>query len=252
MTNSVAMVSARGGFIYRWESRHKLLAFTALIFGFAFVRDLRLLPLMLAVSCFIYYLSALPLSYLALRMRLPGIFLLALAVILPFWSGQTVLAQLGPLAIRLEGSLNLLLIAVKFISILTVVTVLFTSTPLATLVAAMRSLGVPLLLSEMLLFTHRYIFQLTDDLRRTRSAALLRGFKGKSLLSVKTLAYIVGTLLVRSNAQSERVFQAMTLRGYGRDDGPVMPASSGLTDRLALAGVLILAASFVLIQSFVL
>jgi cobalt/nickel transport system permease protein len=239
-------------FMQRWEARHKLLGFTALIFGFAFVRDLRLLPLLLIAGGFIYYLTALPLSYLFSRMRLPGFFLLMLAIVLPFGSGQTILAGIGPFALKLEGSLNLLLITVKFISILTLTVALFASTPLTGLVGAMRSLGVPSLLAEMLLFTHRYIFQLSADLRRTRNAANLRGFQGKSLFSLKTLAYMVGTLLVRSHDQSERVFQAMTLRGYGREAMPVEKKTAVLSDRLALAGVLALAASLVLAQAFLL
>ncbi|MEW5784521.1 MAG: cobalt ECF transporter T component CbiQ [Bacillota bacterium] len=251
MITSVKTVG-RSSIIHRWETRHKLLGFAALIFGFAFVRDLRLLPLILVASCLIYYLAALPFSYLFSRMRLPGFFLLVLAVILPFGSGETTITELGPLALKLEGSLNLLLIAVKFISILTLSVVLFASTPLTGLVGAMRSLGVPSLPAEMLLFTHRYIFQLADDLRRTRIAANLRGFKGKSLFSLKTLAYIVGTLLVRSHVQSERVFQAMTLRGYGRETVQIAMAAPGLSDRLALAGGLALAASLILAQAFLL
>jgi cobalt/nickel transport system permease protein len=242
----------RGSLIHRWETRHKLLGFAALIFGFAFVRDLRLLPLVLAASFLIYYLAALPFSYLLSRMRLPGIFLLALAIILPFGSGETVLVTLGPLALKLEGSLHLLLVAVKFVSILTLSVVLFASTPLTELIGAMRSLGVPSLLAEMLLFTNRYVFQLAGDLQRTRIAANLRGFKGKSLLSLKALAYIVGTLLVRSHAQSERVFQAMTLRGYGRESVRLAMAAPVSRDRLALAYGLALAVSLILVDALLL
>ena len=249
MFNAAESVTGRNSLICRWETRHKLVAFTALIFGFASVSDLRLLPLIIAVSCLICCLSALPFSYFLNRMRLPGVFLLALAIVLPFGAGRTVLAEVGPFALKLEGSLSLLLIAVKFVSIFTLAVALFASTPLTGLIGAMRSLGVPSLLAEMLLFTHRYIYQLTGDLRRARTAAALRGFKGKSLLSIRTLAYIVGTLLVHSHAQSERVFQAMTLRGYGRETIRAAAAAPRWGDRLALAGGLALAVSLVLAQA---
>ena len=252
MPGETTLFAARGGFLYRWEPRHKLLGLCALIFAFAVVRDLRLLPAILVTALCIYCLSALPLSFLASRMRLPGLYLLAMGLILPFGSGQTILARLGPLSLRLEGSASLLLIAVKFFCIITVGAVLFASTPLPDLAKAMRSVGVPSLLAEMLLFTHRYIFQLTGDLQRTRAAACVRGFQGKSLLSVKTLAYIVGSLLVRSHAQAERVYQAMTLRGYGCGTAPASGARPGPGDRLALAAGVLLAAAFVLTQALLL
>jgi len=245
-------ITARSSFLHSWEARHKLAGITALIFSFSFVRDLRLLPLILAASALVYYLTALPPAYLFARLRLPSVFLLVPAMVLPFGSGQTVLARVGPLALKLEGSLALLLIAAKFISILTLAVSLFATTPLAGLAGAMRSLGVPSLLVEMVLFTYRYIFQLAGDLKRTGTAATLRGFKGRSLLSLKTLAYMVGTLLVRSYDQSERVFQAMTLRGYGRVAVAVSATAPCRRDRLALAGALALAASVILVQVLVL
>ena len=233
----------------RWEPRYKLIGFIALIFSFALVQDLRLVPLMMLTALFLYRLSALPLSYLASRLRLPGIFLLAMAIILPFWSGQTVLWQLGPLALRLEGSLTLLVIAAKFFSILTVATVLFATTPLPLLAKAIGAAGIPWLLTDMLIYTYRYIFQLSGDLQRTRTAARLRGFRGKTLLSLNTLAFITGSLLVRSHSQAERIFQAMTLRGYGFSACPAPKARPAPKDCILLAVVIMLCAAIILAQT---
>ncbi len=237
-------------FLSRWEVRHKLVGLLALIFSFSFIRELWLLPLVILVAVFIYSLSQLSFVYYWSRLRLPGLFLLMLALILPFSSGETILASIGPLSLKLEGCLSVLLIAVKFLSIFALVLVLFAGTPLQQMVGALRSLGLPALLAEMLIFTHRYIYQLLTDLRQTQVAVGLRGFKGRSAKMLKPLAYIIGTLLVRSHNQSERVFQAMTLRGYGEKNLALTVKQVRASDRVALAAALSLAAAFVFLQLF--
>jgi cobalt/nickel transport system permease protein len=240
-----------GNFLSRWEPRLKLLGMLFLVFAFAAVQDMWLLPLMLAIAMAIFILSTLPASYLASRMKLPGLFLLAMALVIPFFSGDTVLLKLGPLSLRQEGSLNMLLIAAKFFSIITVATVLFASTPIARLVGAMRAMGLPSLLADMLLFTHRYIHQLAADIQRARTAARLRGARIKSLRSIRTMAYIVGSLLVRSHDQAERVFQAMTLRGYGNREVALRKRKPRAVDLLAFTACGTLAAGLMLLQVFV-
>lgn len=217
----------------RWEPRIKLAGLFALIFSFAFVRNISLLPFMVFITIIIYIMSGLPPGYLFSRLRLPGFFLLAMVVVLPFWSGPTVLWQLGPLALRSEGLVLLLLIATRFVCILTVAITVFSSTSLSELTLTLRSWGIPWLLTDLLLFTYRYLYQLGDDFRRMRTAARLRGFAADSCSALKPLAFMTGTMLVRSHEQSERVFQAMTLRGYGNGTCPLpdfrpMPLDYGL------------------------
>lgn len=240
--------SAAGSLFGRWESRLKVPGLLLLVFSFAFVRDLRLLPPVVLAAALIYAFSGLPLKYLLARMRLPGFFLLAMAVILPFWSGQTVLWQVGPLALRQEGLLSLLLIAVRFLAILTVVLALFGTTTLPQLTVALRTAGIPWLITDLLLFTYRYLYQLAADLRRMRTAARLRGFTGSSVSALKPLAFIAGTMLVRSHEQSERVFQAMTLRGYGNGSLPLPDFRPFPADYLLLAGSVFISILFILFQ----
>jgi len=44
----------------------------------------------------------------------------------------------------------------------------------------------------------------------------LRGFRERRLKSLGTFASLAGTILVRSYEQSDRVYKAMILRGYGQ------------------------------------
>lgn len=248
IAEAIVSNSAAGSLLGRWEARLKVPVLLLLVFSFAFVRDLILLPLLVVLAAITYAISGLPLRHLMNRLRLPGFFLLAMAVILPFWSGQTIIWQLGPLALRQEGLLGLLLIAVKFFSILTVVIALFGTTSLPQLTVALRTIGIPWLITDLLLFTYRYLFQLASDMRRMRTAARLRGFTGTSFLALKPLAFIAGTMLVRSQEQSERVFHAMTLRGYGNSSLPLPIFRPLPVDYLLLAVAASLSVILILLQ----
>lgn len=240
-----------GRFLSRWEPRAKLIGILLLAFAFATVQDLWLLLLMLGITLVVFALSSLPVSYLAGRMKVPGLFLLVMALVLPFFAGTTVLFRLGPVSIKQEGCLSLLTISARFLCIIVLVTVLFASTPMAELVESMRALGLPSLLGDMLLFTHRYIYQLAADFQRASTAARLRGTRMKSFRSIRTTAYIVGSLLVRSHEKAERVYQAMTLRGYGRQDIPPRKSAPRAVDLAALSACLVVAVGLVLLQYLV-
>jgi cobalt/nickel transport system permease protein len=234
--------------VHRWEPRCKFAGLMTLLFAFSFVQELRLLPAMLAVAFGLYALSRLPLSYAMDRLRYPGFFLLAVLIMLPFLSGSTVILRIGPLALRQEGCLAVLLIGARFISILTVGIVLFGTMPFLTTIKAMRALGLPAILADMTLLAYRYLHEIGSDLARTQTAMGLRGFKahGPSGRTLGVLASLAGSLLVRSYERSERVYHAMALRGYGR--APQRWFSefrTGSGDVVALGGVLLVAIGFV-------
>lgn len=233
--------------LHRWEPRLKLIGLLALISAFAFVRELYLLPAMLAAALALLLLSRLPVRFVLRRLRYPGIFILALAVILPLFSGETVLLSAGPLALHQEGLLEFLVIAARFAAILAVGIVLFGTAPLLTNIRALRSLGLPSLLTDMMLFTYRYLHELATDLRAMQTAMRLRGFRAvkPDARSLGGLASLSGSLLVRSYERSEHVYRAMTLRGYGRE--PRAPEDRQITprDTAALLCTLTVAAAFV-------
>ncbi|OQY19745.1 MAG: cobalt ECF transporter T component CbiQ [Chloroflexi bacterium] len=233
--------------LHQWEPRCRLVGLVTLIFAFSFVQDLRLLPAMLAVTLALYAVSRLPLSYLLTRLRAPGFFLLLVAVLLPFLSGSTVILRIGPLALRQEGCLDLALVVVKFVSILTTGLVLFGSAPFLTTVKAMRALGLPPTLADMTLFSYRYLYEIGDDLETMETAMGLRGFRARrpSGRALGVLASLAGSILVRSYEQSERIYKAMILRGYGRAPRPRDEFQTHPCDAVALGGVLLVAVGFV-------
>ena len=202
--------------LHCWWPRTKLIGLGLLMLGFASVQQVQLVPICLLVTAGLYWLSRLPGSFLRSRLRYPGLFLLGIVIALPLLSGSTILWQWGPLAIRQEGLLAMGLIAGRFLSIVTLGMLLLGTTPLLTLIDTLASLGLPSLLAEMTLLAYRYLFDIADQLALLRQAMRLRGFQpAGNRQSWQQLAAVTGTLLMRSYEQSERVYKAMRLRGYG-------------------------------------
>jgi cobalt/nickel transport system permease protein len=175
---------------------------------------------------------------------------LIVALLLPFFSGRTVITHIGPLALRQEGCLELLLVVTRFVSILTISLVLFGSAPFLTTIKAMRALGLPPVLTDMTLLSYRYIYEIGDDLHTMETAMGLRGFRARRLggRTMGVLAALAGSILVRSYERSQRIYKAMLLRGYGRsprlrDQFQVRPR-----DVIALGAVILVAAVFVAVE----
>ena len=82
----------------------------------------------------------------------------------------------------------------------------------------MRSLRLPDVMVDMSLLSYRYLEEFGKTRHTMQNAMQVRGFKGDrcSRDTLQVLSGLVGSLLIRSYDRSERVNQAMRLRGYGQ------------------------------------
>lgn len=236
--------------VHRWEKRLKMAGLLLLIVSFAIVDKLVLLPALVVIALLFFVSARLPFSYLWKRAQLPGLFIAALVLMLPFVSGSTALASLGPLTIYSEGVASAVLVTARFFSIFTLALVLFASESFLDSIKALRGLRVPDILADMVLLTYRYLFEIGDYFNTMRRAARLRGFSGSKLSfsSVSTLASLLGHLFVRSFEQSEQVYRAMVLRGYGAAPVRKDAFQPSRNDYLKFAGVVVLAFGLMLLQ----
>lgn len=251
--------------LHRWSPREKLLGLGGLILAFSMVDRLALVPAMLGTTAVLFGLSRLPLAFLGSRLKLPGMFLLSVALVLPFFPARSaevlspqVWLEWGPLAIYQSGVIALIIIVARFLCILTLGLLLFGTAPFMATVRALRSLGLPPILADMILLTYRYLYEIGDSFRTLRTAMRLRGFRGHQL-NRRTLAALVslaGSLLVRSYEQSERVYDAMRLRGYGCRELTQMQCQHGSRSptsphRWALGATLLISIVFICLESWV-
>ena len=236
-----------GSPLHHWEPRCKLIGFVILIFAFSFVRDLRMLLAMVVVTVTIYSISKLPFSFMLRRLRYPSFFLLVMVLVLPFVSGETIVLSIGPLDLRQEGLLTVLLIATRFLSILTIGLILFGTAPFLTTIKAMRALGLPAILADMILLSFRYLHEFGSDLQKMQISMKLRGFHKHrfSIRSLRIPAWLSGSIMVRSYERSEWVYKAMILRGYGHAPHPRGEFKTHARDIITLGVFLLIAAGFI-------
>jgi len=203
--------------VHRWQQSYKLIGLLSLIFAFAFVQNIWLLPIMVVITTTLFLLSKIPIGFLIKRLRYPSWFILAVVFFLPFVSGESVIFQLGSLTVKSEGCWQALLISVRFFCILTVSLVMFGTAPFLSSIKAMRSLGLPRVIVDMSLLSYRYLEELSETLTTMQRAMKLRGFQpqGFTRRNLQVFSQLTGSILIRSYDRSLRIYQAMILRGYG-------------------------------------
>ncbi len=203
--------------LHRWKQGYKLAGLLSLIFAFAFVQNIWLLPVMVTITGILFIVSHIPLSFLLQRLRYPSWFILAVIILLPFVTGQTPILEWGYLTIKEEGCWQAVLVSVRFFCILTMSLILFGTAPFLSSIKAMRSLGLPSPIVDMTLLSYRYLEELGEMLTTMQRAMKLRGFQPKKMnrRNLQVFARLTGSILVRSYERSLRIYQAMILRGYG-------------------------------------
>jgi len=148
------------------------------------------------------------------------------------------------LFISQPGMIRFVSIAIKSWLSLMAAILLSSTTRFEELLAAFRQLGLPKLLVAILSLMWRYLSLMVDE---ARSLARARDGRSAGQANIGTLMWragvtgkMVGNLLLRSLERSERVYAAMSARGYSGD--PLVRTSSALTKRdyfLLAAGILL-------------
>ena len=161
------------------------------------------------------FLAKLKPSLFIKRFLLVSWFLILFWIFLPFTGTGVIWYQWGPLAVKSQGTHLAAQISLKLVSILSALTALTATMPLATTGHALQRLGVPEKLVYLLLMAYRYIFVIEQEYQRIFRASKIRGFQPRSNLhTYRTYAYMVGMIFVRASERARRVHQAMLCRGF--------------------------------------
>lgn len=169
----------------------------------------------LGVSLFLIVLSKLSIRKVFYRLLLVNGMIIFLWVFLPFTYKGEAWFTIGPLAGTKEGVLYASQITVKCNAILLAMIALLSTTTIFTLGHAMGQLYLPDKLTQLFLFTYRYIHVIFQEYNRLINAMRIRGFiPGTNLHTYRSYAYLVGMLLVRSYDRAERIHKAMLCRGF--------------------------------------
>ena len=201
--------------LHRLDPRIKLLA---AVFWSCMVATSDSLPLpawALGCALALTVMARLPARRLCARLALVNAFIALFWITLPFsLPGETVFS-LGPLHAGREGLLLALGVTLKCNAILLAVTALLGTSTVFALTHALRRLALPEKLVQMFFFTFRYFQLIHSEYLRLREAMRARCFTpGVNLHCYKSIAQLMGMLLVRGLDRAERVHEAMRCRGY--------------------------------------
>jgi cobalt/nickel transport system permease protein len=189
--------------------------------------------------------SALPLSKVLKRTFLVELPLLLILIPLPFIRPENSVIQLAIWGIHISISLSeLVRISVLMVRswLIILSMVLFTmTTPADEMLASLSAMHVPAVLVTIILFMWRYLSLFAElahsmsAARELRSIPPLKGSHYKKTAwgwNIKKTGSMLGSLFVRAYERSERIYQAMLLRGF---DGSIR---SGFYERLGSSQIL--------------
>jgi cobalt/nickel transport system permease protein len=212
--------SSKDSLLSQLDPRFKLANMMILAFSFSFVSDFRLLGSMIAITLVLFICSGLTVSFILRKLKAPSLIILALVAVLPFVSGESILLDLGVFTLKKEGLNSSLLMATRFLCIITMVLIILNTSSLLTYVRAMQAMGLPWVMTDMTLLVFRYLEVVKGDYTRMKTSMRLKGFTGKKLnyTNLKTFAWLCTGLLVRSLERSDWIYRSMRIRGYGSQE----------------------------------
>jgi cobalt/nickel transport system permease protein len=152
-----------------------------------------------AVLLIVAAVSSIPWSFILKRLLL----------LEPFAAGIALMAFLQP-----DGTTLFLSIMTKSTICLFTMVLLSNTTPFADLLHVLRRLGVPGILITIMALMYRYLFVLIDESERLNRARRSRTFTTARFHRWHALASLIGQLFIRSTERAERIFTAMTARGW--------------------------------------
>ena len=202
--------------IQRWDVRCKIASLLILILCIALLKTLPMAFVALGLALLLLWASHLPVHFVSHGLTSAAIFLFPFFLIMPLtYPGNGEHAHVLGMTISMEGLRLATLIFVKAITMIMLSFVIFGTSRFDVSMIALQHLKCPKMLTQMLLFTYRYIHTFMEELKRMRTSMAVRGFvPHTNWNTMTTYGNFVGTLLVRSFERTERVYKAMLSKGY--------------------------------------
>lgn len=203
--------------VHLWDPRARALSLFLLIGCLAIAGSIHQAIAGLIISLVLVNVSRFPFAHVLRFMKWPVIFLLPLAVILPFTGDGGKIASLPLMHISYssQGAYLGLLFLIRGIGASLVAIVLVGAAPFTVTIQALHDLGLPSSLSQIFLFAYRYVFLLNEELLTMSQSMSCKGFtKCSDLRTARVLAMSLTMLFIRSYERAEAVYLAMLSRGY--------------------------------------
>jgi cobalt/nickel transport system permease protein len=203
--------------IHRLDPRAKVLTtlvYLVCVVSFGKYAVLPLLPFLL-FPVVIAGLGNLPTGFLFRKLLAVAPFAIVVGIFNPLLDTHIAL-RVGTLGIS-AGWISYASILLRFGLTTLAALVLIGTTSFMAICAAIERMGAPDVFATQLLFLYRYTFVLADEVVRMGRARALRSF-GRHGMGIRVYSNMLGHLLLRTYARAQRIYLAMTCRGF---DGQV-------------------------------
>ncbi len=207
---------------HTWHPTFKWISYGIVSLAVATVDTGSVAAVCLVVSLLFVRLANLPLRLVFSRFLALSVMFVIFTVMLAFTVSPHD-ASLGFINYSAEGLCLGVLIGLKCMTIVVLTVILLATTSMARLFKSLGDFFIPARLIEILLLVYRLIYSVSGEMESLRRAATCRGYKPSiSFLQLKTFGKLTGSLLIRGFERSDRLYDAMLVRGY---DGTVRTMS---------------------------
>jgi cobalt/nickel transport system permease protein len=169
------------------------------------------LCLNLVILCLLTISSSIPLRFLVSRVMIALPFSLAAIVTNLILMTETAFVVHG-IAVSF-GVLSAITILLKTFLCVWIVLILIATTPFTAVINRLISFGIPKIFCLVLSLIYRYLTVLLGEAFRSYSAYQIRSHETKGV-AFKHMGPMLGNLILRSFDRSERLYEAMKLRGF--------------------------------------
>ena len=199
--------------VHQLDPRAKLLTtlvFVVIVVSFGKYEISALIPFFIfpVVLC---TLGNVPPTYLIKKLVIVSPFAIMLGIFNPLLD-RGVLIHLAGIEIS-GGWVSFASILIRFVLTVGAALTLIAVTGFNAVCMALERLGAPKIFVVQLLFLHRYMFVLVDEAARIFRARSLRSF-GNEGTGIKSYGSIIGQLLLRTMDRAQRIYLAMSCRGF--------------------------------------
>jgi cobalt/nickel transport system permease protein len=207
--------------VHRLDPAAKTVAALAAVLATVLVGRGHFLPLApVAAALAVYHaIGRVPLKYSAKRLLIVSPFAAAAAILFPVlepgWAVWTATIGNWHIVVTQQGLLRAADIVSRFFLCVWAALLLLSTTRFQDMVTALGRLHVPRVLVTQMAFMYRYLWVLSDEVMRLRIARAARDCgHGSWSLRMHSQAAVVGVLFLRTLDRSERIYRAMTARGF--------------------------------------
>ncbi|MBS3908861.1 MAG: cobalt ECF transporter T component CbiQ [Actinobacteria bacterium] len=206
--------------IHRLDARTKTIALVALILAVVLTpaAEVWRFGLYFTAITLLYMIAGVPITFGVKRSLIVLPFVLFAGALLVFMPDkphpETYNLGFARYSITHGGLYTLFNALIKsWLSVLTTI-LLYSTTPFPKFVKGLELIRVPQVLTMLFSFLYRFMWVLTSEVKTMMRARDARAFGGGRIWHLKIIGQMVGSLFIRSYERAERVYAAMSARGY--------------------------------------